>query len=74
MIRSKQNLKKLRQIRKEKNITSKEMAKRLNISRAFYCQIENRSRRLTYEMAVKIARVFKMKPDKIFYDDFNSDE
>lgn len=61
---------KLREIRKNNKLTSKEMANKLKISRAFYCQIENRTRRLSYDMAVRIALVFNSKPDNIFYDDF----
>lgn len=62
--------KKLKIMRKNKNITSKQMAERLGISTAFYCQLENRSRRLSYDMAIKIAHIFNLKPDKIFYEDF----
>lgn len=51
-------------------MTSKKMAELLGISIPFYSQIENRQRRLTYEMAIKIAGIFKTKPDKIFYDDY----
>ena len=45
------------------------MAEKLEISKPFYCQIENGKRRLTYDMAVRIAQIFKKKPDAIFYED-----
>lgn len=61
---------KLKFLRQENNITSKQMAEKLGISKAFYCQIENRTRRLSYSMAIKIANIFNCKPDKIFYSDF----
>ncbi|MDD3341754.1 MAG: helix-turn-helix transcriptional regulator [Bacilli bacterium] len=61
---------KLKEMRTSKKMTSKIMAQQLGISIPFYSQIENRQRRLTYEMAVKIASIFKTKPDKIFYDDY----
>ena len=61
---------KLKVLRQENNITSKQMAEKLGISKAFYCQIENRTRRLSYNMAIKIANIFNCKPDKIFYSDF----
>lgn len=64
---------KLRKIRIEKKLTTREMAEKLSISKPFYCQIENRSRRLSYDMAVKISKIFKLKPDDIFYDDHISD-
>ena len=46
-----------------------DMAKKLGISPAYYSQIENKHRRLYYFMAVKIADIFKMTPDELFYDD-----
>ena len=62
---------KLRQIRKEKKLTMKEMAEKLKISKAYYSQIENQKRKLSYEMAFKISNIFSKKPDKIFYDEVN---
>ena len=46
------------------------MAEMLKISKPYYWQLEHGHRRLTYEMAVKIARIFDTKPDDIFYKDF----
>lgn len=63
---------KLKELRTNHKISSTEMSKKLGISKAFYSQIENRSRRLSYDMAVKIADIFKTKPDKIFYEDSKS--
>jgi len=60
---------KLKELRINHKISSREMSEKLGISKAFYSQIENRSRRLSYDMAVKIAEIFKTKPDKIFYED-----
>lgn len=59
----------LKELRKAKNLTSKQMAEKLGISKAFYSQIENRTRRLSYDMAIKISKIFNSKPDKIFYED-----
>ncbi len=61
--------KKLKELRKQNKLTTKLMAEKLNISKPFYSQIENQNRRLTYEMAIKIADIFKLKPDDIFYDE-----
>lgn len=61
---------KLKELRTKKKFTSKMMAERLGISIPFYSQIENRQRRLTYDMAIKIADIFKQRPDKIFYEDY----
>ena len=46
------------------------MAIKLGISKPFYWQIENGKRNLSYKMAIKIASIFNMKPDDIFYKDF----
>ena len=61
--------KKLKEMRYRNCITAREVAETVGISKAFYCQIENCKRRLSYETAVKIANVFKVKPDYLFYDD-----
>lgn len=64
---------KLKEMRKSKKIPSKIMAEKLGISVAFYSQIENKNRRLTYDMAVSIANIFKCKPDYIFYEEYKKD-
>lgn len=64
---------KLKELRTKKKLTSKVMAEKLGISIPFYSQLENRQRRLTYDMAIKIADIFKQKPDKIFYEDYIND-
>lgn len=60
----------LKEIRKKRKFTCEYMANHLKISKPFYWQIENGKRRLSYKMAVKIARVFDLKPDDIFYKEF----
>lgn len=59
---------KLRKLRNEKNYTTEEMAKMLGISKPYYSQLENQVRRLSYDMAIKIAYIFDKKPDDIFYE------
>lgn len=61
--------KKLKEMRYRNKMTAKEVAETVGISKAFYCQLENCKRRLSYETAIKIANVFKVKPDYLFYDD-----
>ena len=61
---------KLQQYRKKYNYSCQDMADKLNISKSFYWQIENYKRRLSYEAALKIAKIFKLKPDNIFYEDY----
>ncbi len=61
--------KKLKAMRYKNQYTAKQMSEMLGISKPFYCQIENRTRRLSYDMAVRIAEIFKVRPDYIFYKD-----
>ena len=65
---------KLKELRKQKKYTTNDMAEKLGINKPFYCQIENQKRRLSYEMAVKIAAIFKKKPDAIFYENYKDEK
>ena len=56
------------ELRKEKNYSYEDMAKKLEISKCFYWQIEHKKRRLYYDMAKRIASIFNMKPDDIFFE------
>ncbi len=66
---NKPNLDKLKQLRIKHNYTIEEMSLMLGISKSYYSQIENGRRNLYYKLAVKIARIFDLKPDDIFYID-----
>ena len=59
---------KLQHLRKRKNMSCEDMAKELGICKAYYWQIENGNRRLYYDLTLKIAKIFNLKPDDIFYD------
>jgi putative transcriptional regulator len=61
--------KKLRDLRIKNNMSLVDVANSIGISKTFYFQIENGQRRLLYENAVKIAKIFNVKPDYLFYDD-----
>lgn len=61
------SMEKLKKTRKENNYTVYQMAKQLDITPSFYSQIENKRRRLFYDMAVKISAIFKTTPDELFY-------
>ena len=69
MDKQQKKLHKLRKIRVSNNISCGEIANVLKISKTYYWQIENGSRRLSYELAKKIAKIFNLKPDDIFYSD-----
>ena len=62
-------LKKLQILRSNMQLTYKDVADMLKISKTYYWQIENGKRRLTYEFAKKIASIFNLKPDDIFYEE-----
>lgn len=64
-------MKKLSELRKANNFSYQYMANELNISKPFYWQIENDQRRLSYIMAIKIANIFNMKPDELFYEELS---
>ena len=63
-------LKKLREYRRSMKFSTKEMAHKLNISQSMYSYIELGQKRLSYTLAVKLANIFKVTPDELFYEDF----
>jgi len=60
---------KLREVRKKNKYSLEQVAAKVGISKVYIWQIENGKRRLNYSLAIKIANVFNMKPDELFYDD-----
>jgi len=60
-------MEKLKKIRKQNKYTIYDMAKILKMTASYYSQIENKKKRLNYDIAVKISAIFNMKPDDIFY-------
>ena len=63
----------LRNLRKKQGYTTQDMAEKLGISKPFYSQIENQARKLSYDMAIKIADIFHKKPDQIFLVDHKNE-
>ena len=63
-------MQKLKRLRSKNNYSYQDIANILNISKTYYWQIENKKRRLTYELAIKISAIFNLKPDDVFYNDF----
>lgn len=58
-------------LREENNYSYQDMANFLNISKCYYWQIEHKKRRVYYDLAKKIAKIFQKKPDDIFYNEIN---
>ena len=63
------DMNKLRELRMLHNYSYSDMATFCSISKTYYWQIENKKRRLSYDLAVKIAKIFNLKPDDIFYEE-----
>jgi len=59
---------KLQNLRRINDMSYEAVAKNVGICKAYYWQIENGNRRVYYDLALKIAKVFNKKPDDIFYD------
>ncbi|MDD3340582.1 MAG: helix-turn-helix transcriptional regulator [Bacilli bacterium] len=57
----------LKKMRKKKGLTICEISKRLKITSSYYWKIENKRRRLYYDMAIQIASILESKPDDLFY-------
>ncbi len=63
-------LMKIREYRKKAGWTIKEVGEKLGISRAMYGHIENGEKRLSYGVAVKLADLYGVTPDELFYEEY----
>lgn len=54
--------------RKKSNYSCQTMANKLGICKTYYWQLEQGKRRILYELAVKIADIFKCTTDELFAD------
>ena len=63
-------MKRLKELRIINGLTVIEISKTIGISPTYYWQIENKKRRMYYELAIKIAKVFNKKPDEVFYEEY----
>lgn len=61
---------KLRELRLKNKFTNQMMADFLGISKPYYWQLEHDQKRLSYEMAIKMANIFNLKPDELFYEEY----
>lgn len=61
-------LERLKELRLSKGMTLKDIAEELDISLEYYWMLENEKRKLSYEMACKIAAIFQKTPDQIFFN------
>lgn len=57
----------LKSLRLQKGYTYQNMADLLGVCKAYYWQIEHNNRRIPYLLAKKIADIFELRPDDIFY-------
>lgn len=63
-------MEKLKDLRLQNKFTNQFMADMLGISKPYYWQLEHDQKRLSYDMAIKIANIFHLKPDELFYEEF----
>lgn len=56
----------LKFLRKQADYTQLDMAGKLGISESYYCQLENGTRKMSLENALKIASILKKTPNEIF--------
>ncbi|RUS55098.1 XRE family transcriptional regulator [Kurthia sp. 3B1D] len=61
-------LERLKELRLSEGMTLKDIAEELNISLEYYWMLENEKRKLSYEMACRIAAIFQKTPDQIFFN------
>lgn len=64
---------KLRELRIKNEYSQQKMADMLKVSKSFYCQLENKQRTLSYLMAIKISKIFDLKPDDLFFEEYKKD-
>ena len=57
---------KLRNIRKEKNLTQENLSKMVNIHRTYYSMIENGKRNPSLQVAISLKRALNYQYDDIF--------
>lgn len=67
----KESYQKLTNLREKYQLSYQDMADKLGISKCYYWQIEHKKRRLYYDLAKKIAEIFGLHPDEIFFDEIN---
>lgn len=59
---------KLKMLRKKYGYSAVDISKLVGISQSYYSQIENGKKRIFYSLACKIAKIYGLKPDDIFYE------
>ncbi len=60
----------LKNRRKISPYTIETIAKNANLSKSMYSYLENGKKRLSYDQAIRLAKVFKTTPDKLFLEDY----
>ena len=55
--------------RKNRKISLDELAQQLGVSKSYLSLIEKGSRKLSYDLAVRIASCLETTPDELFFDD-----
>ncbi len=66
---NKAKLVKFRDMRKKKGLNLGDIAEVLQVSKAYVSMMETGKRSLDYKMAIKMASIFDVRPDDLFYED-----
>ena len=64
--------KKLKELRKSFGYSCNYMGQKIGVTGTYYYFIESGKRGLSYNNACKIAQIFNLKPDDIFFKDHNN--
>lgn len=62
-------MKSLYEFRTQHGYSCQFMANKLGISKTYYWQIEKGTRRISYDLSLKLASVFRLMPDDLLYED-----
>ncbi|EOU1110505.1 helix-turn-helix transcriptional regulator [Clostridium perfringens] len=55
----------LKEYRRKNNLTQKELAEKLNISRSYLCELEHRVNAPSYDLLIRISNVLEICPIKL---------
>lgn len=65
-------MKTLAEYREQFGYSCQFMANKLQISKTYYWQLEKGKRRITYQMALRLSKIFNITPDQLLYQDMEN--
>lgn len=64
----------LKRIRKDMRLTQQDMADRMNISRTYLCDLENRNKSISITTLLDIAKLLNISVNELINDNINMDK